>query len=292
MKSPLYRLADSLIAGLRHELDLTPKPGLVDRWNSGSHEDLTHAVMLQSIDLLEDYFTACASALEAGHHVERLRELGRGAEQRMQAELGTNTHRGAIFLGALLLAGVHRANTPDVRSVSRSIGQAAAELFSTRMPSGTHGAEVRARLGSGGIVEETLRGLPSLFRICLPALGAAGRLGWDTDTAFRLAMARLMVNVDDTTTLRRCGTLGAFLVRRDGARLEALIRQGDDPVPFLVQTDQRYRAIRLTMGGVADLLGMGIGWSIWQGQDSLSRPVRAAPAAISSTRAAPCTRES
>src|SRR6187549_2770811 len=97
--SPTRHLADCLTAGLRLELDLTPKPGLVDRRDSGSHPDLSHRVMDRSITLLGGYFAGYAAALEAGACAAGLRRLGMAAEARMSAHFGTNTHRGAIFLG-------------------------------------------------------------------------------------------------------------------------------------------------------------------------------------------------
>ena len=45
--SSVRHLADALSIGLRVELDLTPKPGLVDRWDSGSHDDLDYRLMIR-----------------------------------------------------------------------------------------------------------------------------------------------------------------------------------------------------------------------------------------------------
>ncbi len=93
--------------------------------------------MDRSVGLLGDYFRECAVALDRGTTVERLRRLGCAAEQRMLQRFGTNTHRGAIFLGGLLLAGAHRAGSCDERSVRKGVADAALKLFATRLPSGT-----------------------------------------------------------------------------------------------------------------------------------------------------------
>ncbi len=86
-------LASALVAGARTELDLTPKPGLVDRADNGSHPDLSFADMSRSIDLLPAYFdelldfddpldlAACVAA-------------GRRAERRMADAIGANAHKG------------------------------------------------------------------------------------------------------------------------------------------------------------------------------------------------------
>ncbi|MDQ2694154.1 MAG: triphosphoribosyl-dephospho-CoA synthase, partial [Pseudomonadota bacterium] len=83
-----------------------------------------------------------------------------------------------------------------------------------------------------------------------------------------LAMARLMQTVQDTTALRRCGPPGLARLRRDGARLEGLLGAGADPVAFLIRANARYRRQRLTMGGVADLLGMSAAWTAFSAQPS------------------------
>jgi triphosphoribosyl-dephospho-CoA synthase len=249
---------------LRRELDLTPKPGLVDRWDNGSHDDLDYGLMTRSIALLERYYGDCATALAAGCPVERLRELGIQAEQRMLRNLGTNTHRGAIFLGGLLLGGVHAAASREVGTVSDAVAAGAYRLFATNLPRHTKGGRARSRYRVGGIVREALDGFPSVFRIGVPALREAGRLGLDDRDALFLAMARLMQTVEDTTTLRRGGPPALVRLRKDGAGLEERLRAGVDPIAFLVRINGLYRGWRLTMGGVADLLGLCIAWSTFE----------------------------
>src|SRR5690349_21508598 len=197
--SSTRRLADCLTAGLRLELDLTPKPGLVDRRDSGSHPDLSHGIMNRSVEQLGEYFADYAAALEAGACATDLRRLGMAAEARMSARFGTNTHRGAIFLGGLMLTGLHRAASSDTMAVSRAIGAFALELFADRLPTDTTGARVRVRYGVGGIVAEALDGLPCVFRIGLPALREARQGLWPRDRTLYLLMARLMRTVEDTT---------------------------------------------------------------------------------------------
>jgi triphosphoribosyl-dephospho-CoA synthase len=78
-------------------------------------------------------------------------------------------------------------------------------------------------------------------------------------------LARLMRTVEDTTALHRCGHQGLRQIRHDGARLEALIYQGDDPIPFLSQLNRDYVRMNLTMGGVADVLALSYGCLVARG---------------------------
>lgn len=258
-RSRTHLVADLLADGLRSELELTPKPGLVDRWDNGSHPDLSYDTMEQSVALVRGYLQESAAALERGARLEALRQLGRAAEQRMQRRFGTNTHRGAIFLGGLLLAAFHRASSGRAASWSDAARMCAAELFRTGTPRGTVGARTRSRYQAGGIIGEALCGLPAVFRVCVPALERAEAQRRTADERMNLALAHLMMSVEDTTTLRRGGLPGLARVKADGAALAALLARRADPRAFLMRTNAAYRRRALTMGGIADLLGTGVG---------------------------------
>ena len=47
-------------AALWQELELTPKPGLVDRLNNGSHRDMDHALFVRSIAAITPWFSRFA----------------------------------------------------------------------------------------------------------------------------------------------------------------------------------------------------------------------------------------
>lgn len=257
--SALDRLAASLTAGLRLELFLTPKPGLVDLLDNGSHPDLSLPRMLASVDLVGGYLVELAGLLGRGASLPLLVEAGRRAEERMLSRLGTNTHRGAIFLAGLLMAGRARAGSDRVEDIREGVRRVAGEFFGASPLPPSHGSAARRAYGAGGIVAEARLGLPSLFEEALPAYERAFREG-EPGRAPYMAMARLMRTVEDTTTLYRGGPLALARLRSDGARIEATLEKGDDPVPLLLQLNRDYRRLNLTMGGVADLLGLAFGW--------------------------------
>ena len=74
-----------------------------------------------------------------------------------------------------------------------------------------------------------------------------------------------MQTVQDTTALRRCGQQGLDTLRADGARLERLVARREH-LPFLRERYREYRRLNLTMGGVADLLGLALGWLVYRGE--------------------------
>lgn len=262
-------LASALVDAARAELALTPKPGLVDARDNGSHPDLSYDLMSRSIDLLPQYFAELldiagrtpASGWEEddGLDLDACIEAGRRAEERMLAAVGSNTHRGYIFLGGLVLLGAARSAC-DAATLQAALARLAARILRGRTPDtgASHGDAVRQRLGLAGIHGEARRGLPSVFQHGLPAL-RRGLAAFDsTHRARHLLMAVLMSSVEDTTALHRCGREGLERLRRDGRRLQAIIERGEDYLPVLSRLNEEYRAMRLTMGGVADCMAVTI----------------------------------
>ncbi|HXV20917.1 MAG TPA: triphosphoribosyl-dephospho-CoA synthase, partial [Desulfuromonadales bacterium] len=262
--SQTERLAVSLIQGLRAELFLTPKPGLVDLIDSGSHPDLSLAKMSASIDLVANYFAHLLVALNAGATLAELVAAGRRAEERMLATLGTNTHKGAIFLGGLLLVARFRATAAE-QPLQPTVAAVAREVLAFSPPAATNGQAARAAYRTGGIVAEARAGLPCLFGVALPAYRQALRAGGGAQHAAFFMLSRLMQTVEDTTALHRCGRAGLAQLQRDGRLLEAMLTEGFDPVPLLTKLNLEYRALNLTMGGVADLLGVAFGCLAYEG---------------------------
>lgn len=283
----LLRLALELTRGARVELDLTPKPGLVDRRDSGSHPDLDHAAMLRSISLLPRYYaelielTGAISAeatqpprIPAGV-LSLCVAAGRRAEERMFAAVGSNAHRGYIFLSGLVLLAAWEAASVAPERLRPAVAELARRFFGREEAagggagddaggdvsfSGTRpGAEVRRAYELGGIEAEALAGVPAVFEGALPLLASAMRGGADPPAADLYgAMAAVMTRLEDTTAVRRCGLAGLDRIRRDGARLRAMLSRGENPRPQLELWNEEYRAWGLTMGGVADGLALAI----------------------------------
>lgn len=108
------RAADAAAAcavrALLYEVSATPKPGLVDRNNSGSHKDMDFFTFLDSsaalIPWFRDFFCIgwdyCTEFDE--QIFSRLRYAGQKAEAKMLAATkGVNTHKGLIFATAIVL---------------------------------------------------------------------------------------------------------------------------------------------------------------------------------------------
>ncbi len=264
-RSAAAALGAALAQSAREELDLTPKPGLVDRLDRGSHPDLSYDAMRRSVDLLPLYFeelVALRGGADGPGELGACIAAGRRAEARMRRSAGSNAHRGFIFLGGLLVLAacdaVRAGEVPDEPSLRRRVGDLAAAFVGATAPEreDTPGARARRAHGVAGILGEALAGVPSVLDAALPAFRATLAASGDRRRAALRAMAALMERVEDTTALHRAGAAGLARVRRDGVRLAALLDAGEDPDALLAEWNDDYRRERLTMGGVADCLAI------------------------------------
>ena len=266
--SELERLATALAGGAALELYLTPKPGLVDLADCGSHPDLSIALMERSIRILADYLDELSRSLIAGEPFIYQKKIGMRTERRLLADLGTNTHKGYVFLSGMLLIARWRAASADENAVRRALSALADNFFRAGEAVASHGRQARESYGAGGIVLEARRGFPAVFEQALPVFRASiQQKGCFSEASFAM-LARLMQTVDDTTTLHRGGPAGLARVQRDGRRLEGMIARGEDYIGYLRAINRSYIRLNLTIGGIADLLGLAYGWLIARGEIS------------------------
>ena len=231
--SEIEQLAAALAGGATLELYLTPKPGLVDRADRGSHPDLSLAVMEQSLKITAGYLEELKDSLMRGESFEQQMAIGQRTEQEMLGTLGTNTHKGYLFLSGLLLVAAWQTPTSNELSLRSTIAALAVDFFKAGEPDSTNGGLARGRYRAGGIVGEALNGLPSLFNEALPAyLAAIKRHNCFRRASFAM-LGRLMQTVEDTTTLHRGGTFGLARIRRDGRELERIVAENGDSISFL-----------------------------------------------------------
>ncbi|QWV97143.1 triphosphoribosyl-dephospho-CoA synthase [Geomonas nitrogeniifigens] len=265
MRSELARLARNLVRGAFLELYLTPKPGLVDLNDPGSHHDLSLERMEASLEVVSGYLCRLAESLSCGEELAKQVRLGIETEQAMLERAGTNCHKGYIFLSGLLLAAAAQAPGGGEQALSEAVAGIASRLFAQPPQGQSNGSRVCDSYGARGIRGEALEGLPALFREALPAYRrelAAGNRG----SAVYAMLGRLMATVEDTTALHRCGREGLGTVQEDGRALELMVARRHDFLEFLSRRNEHYVSRNLTMGGVADLLALSFAWLCHTGE--------------------------
>lgn len=254
-------LAECAVQALNDEVNLTPKPGLVDRRGSGAHTDLTLDMMVRSARSLRDCFADMAAAAAQGGPLPRLRErlgaIGREGERAMFAATGgCNTHKGAIWALGLLTAGAVLCGPGEAAERVACAAGAIARHPDSRAPRGeTNGSRAVRRYGAGGARAQACANFPHVIRFGLPTLRAARRRGAAEDCARLDALMAIMAELDDTCILHR-GGLQALTATRTGAQA-VLAAGGTDSAQgrqALMALDRRLLELHVSPGGSGDLI--------------------------------------
>lgn len=275
------RISEAAVRALIREAETTPKPGLVDRRNNGSHPDMSLEMLLRSARSLKPYFRECARAgmkLEEADAFPTLRALGMEAEKTMlNATGGVNAHKGAIFSLGLLAASAAaclRSFEADAEKICARAGRMTAPHMEAHFRSlraetaYSFGDRLFLATGLRGARGEAADGFPSVLRIALPALDAeemgnpaevvgssvtadGNSVMPDADElSGTYALLRLAVEMDDTTLIRRGGRSRAEAAKKE---IRAFLDSGLTREKVETLDDQFIRE-NLTLGGCADLL--------------------------------------
>ena len=261
------RIGEAAVNSLLEEVHTTPKPGLVDRRNNGSHEDMDLPLFVASAHALRPYFLRCASIgqstadLDPADVFPLLREAGLAGEEAMFAETGgVNTHKGAIYTLGILCAAAARLRhcgeihppLDSVLSLCAQIAGPAAEADLLHSAADTAGLRLYRELGIRGIRGEMADGLPSLSKTALPAFRVALARGLSRNDAGAVTLLHLIAHVQDTTLYHRGGAAGAAFAA--GAARTLLEEQPFPASGQIEALDDAFIARRLSPGGCADLL--------------------------------------
>ena len=239
-------LAELACRALHRELDLTPKPGLVDRHTNGAHRDMDHALMSRGIEALRPWLEALATPLPYRDMVE----TGIRAEREMlKATGGVNTHKGALFAMGLMLSAAATLCGNGARITAESLGERIGAIAAGfPAPEGTHGGEVRRRYGLQGAIETARSGYARLFAEWLPAYRR------EHDAA-RLLL-RIMSTLEDTNLYHRGGKEGADHVKARSRELLEKNLPEEALRKALEEFDADLTARNLSPGGGADMLSL------------------------------------
>lgn len=258
-------MAQRVVRALYDEIHLTPKPGLVDRANSGSHHDMDHELFMRSIAAIAPWFAVfhelgkTHAFLPEAVQLRLLRPAGIACEQAMfQATGGVNTHKGGIFALGLLCCAAGRLEAQG-RKLSRQAvchqvslfchGLVARELVQRNRQAST-GERLFQQFGLAGARGEAESGFQTVTRYVLP--------GWQDEACeerrLHLALLRLMAVNPDTNLVSRGGLSGLRYVQRSARQVLAVRWTREQ----LHQMDQALIARHLSPGGSADLLSVAM----------------------------------
>ncbi len=263
VKSYKQMLQISQIAknSLIKELELTPKPGLVDMNDSGSHKDMDKFTFYKSIKSISEYFLPFLSVgfLNPKDPFNKLREVGLSCEKSMlKATKGVNTHKGAIFSYAVILGSVGallKDKKPLYKeSLQEAIKSTCKNLIkhdlSDKKEFKSAGERFYKKTKNAGIRKEAQNGYPSIFDISLPFYQKCKKR-FNEEKALKLTLLKLISEIEDTTLYNRGGLEGLEFAKKEAKTL--LLEFHEEKLPKL---NKLFVKKDLSPGGSADMLAI------------------------------------
>ncbi len=255
------KIASAAVRSLLFEVCVTPKPGLVDCENTGSHGDMDLFLFLRSASVLHPYFYQCARiGMEKDtDRLSRLRFIGRQAESDMlRSTRGTNTHKGAIFSLGLACAAAGSAEHREPKAILDECATLVKGICQQDFASVTeetatsHGEQLYAKYGFTGVRGQAEAGFPTVLHTGLPILKRG--LQYGEHRAGAATLLHLLRDTEDTS----------FISRSDPATLEQVqkeLRKLLEETPYpdfetLRKWNDRFVSQNLSPGGCADLLAL------------------------------------
>ncbi len=241
---------------LINEVELTPKPGLVDRANSGSHNDMDIDTFYLSANAIKPFIE---KFVECGNCFNDLREVGIECEKEMfKATNGVNTHKGMIFSLAVICGAIGSVGASCLETLQEEIKYICKDLVQKDLKNSkvakTNGEVFYQKTNLAGIRGEASNGYPIVFQQALPFFIAKEEEHGE-NIALKMTLLFLMSKTDDSTLYARGGLEGLSFVKSEAKKLLHV-----DDISLLDNRLEKLDKImtkkNLSAGGSADLLGL------------------------------------
>lgn len=268
-------IAEAVIKGMLLEIACTPKPGLVDRRNSGANTDMDFSLFcLSSSTICQDFPLFISVGLNPeipdSKVLPSLRCHGIETEKRMFASTGgVNTQKGLIFILGILSAAAGRLVINNIPVTSSNLSECIRTLtrgLCQRELSGldaesskkklTRGESLFLKYGVRGIRGEVEDGLPTIMGHGLPELKRSLSKGLSLNDSLVNSLLRIMSVSEDTNVIARSDykTLKDSVQPSANEALEKGGMSTDSGRKFILAMDEKFIGKNINPGGAADLL--------------------------------------
>jgi triphosphoribosyl-dephospho-CoA synthase len=262
-----------------YEVSTTPKPGLVDRDNSGAHKDMDFFTFMASSSALYRGMYDCTmeglyfKEEESTILLDRIRIPGIQCEKAMfEATNGVNTHKGIIFSLGILCAAAgnlyEKSGTVKipVEELCEKVKKLAENLTSRDFAGIhnkkvlTHGERLYKEYGYKGIRGEVEGGFLTVREKAVPILR-----NWEKDKAASLndlfleILLNIMTVSEDTNIIIRGGRESLAYVKTEAYDfLQSGGMNHPKAIDKLTNMNEKFIDKNISPGGSADLLAVSI----------------------------------
>lgn len=268
-------ISEIAINSMLLEVSATPKPGLVDRNNSGAHKDMDFYTFMKSSASQVHTFYKCAleglkfEGKDKRELLKLIRPIGIEGENKMfKATNGVNTHKGLIFsLGVIAAAtGLQYRETQKnmkAEDICHKVTEIAEGIVSRELgnlknkEALTYGEKLFKNHGIKGIRGEVEAGFPTVRDYSLPLLKELMEGKESINDNLVQVLLHLMTVVEDVNILGRHGIEQLEYTKM--AAKEALVLGGiftEKGREKILKLDEEFIKKNISPGGAADLLAV------------------------------------
>lgn len=250
------------VVAMQKEVELTPKPGLVDSSNSGAHHDMDIDTFYASINAIKPYISQFLEAQPLCF--DTLRSVGVECEKAMfEATNGVNTHKGMVFCLALTcgaLSSLKARQQPftckDLKTQIQRLCEGLIEKDLLLAHPQSAGARFFYETGSLGIRGIAQNGFALVYEGSVPFFKIQKALIGE-EKALKMTLLWLMAQLDDSTIWSRGGLEGLSYVKTKADEICLHVKNfPEDLDAHLRAFDEDLTQKHLSPGGSADLLAL------------------------------------
>jgi len=266
-------IGDLALKAILFEVAATPKPGLVDRYNNGAHNDMDFFTFMSSGAALRDTFDKFTAIgvetknMQPDKVLYRLQKYGMEVERCMfAATSGVNTHKGMIFSLGLICAAIGRLYKSKPITLD-NISQTAAEFtkglcdraFSNLEEKTVHTKGERMYLEHGltGVRGEAEGGYTTVRNVSYPMMKKLLAEGHVVNDVFVQTLIHLIASTADTNIMSRHDLNTAEYAKK---RAEETLKKGgiftEAGKQDILEMDRDFIKRNISPGGSADLLAL------------------------------------
>lgn len=279
------KFAEYAQKSILYEAVLTPKPGLVDAVDPGSHKDMNVFTFLDSsTSLFKSFYDYAKEGFVCEQDEQGLfneiRKIGINAENSMfEATKNINTHKGINFsLGIILAAtGYYFKNTNfDVDVINKFNEQNSMQIINVvknmtkdlvkndfknlhKKEHLTNGEKLYLKTGFSGIRGEVENGFPTIFEIALPRLRHVSNMNISMDRKLLDVLFHIMQNTSDSNVVNRGGLEALNFVKQESSKfVENNNIFKENYKEKIEEMNKLFIKKNISPGGSADLLSVTI----------------------------------
>lgn len=278
-----FKFAEYAQRAILYEAVLTPKPGLVDAVNTGSHHDMDIFTFIDSSsNLFKGFYLYAKAGLECKGSEKELfsviRKIGIQVEKEMfKATNNINTHKGINFSMGIVLAAVGYylrdkdndeniilapSDTDEILNTVRVMTEGLVKRDFENIKKKeklTHGEKLYVEKGFSGIRGEAERGFPTVEKTSLPRLREISHSDMSMEQKLLDVLFHLMSISDDSNIVNRGGLEALEFVKSVSKEfLETGMIYEDGFREKIQEMNNLFVEKNISPGGSADLLSITI----------------------------------